>query len=29
MYRYKAQGYGIQAVKGGKLIQFPDLDTAR
>lgn len=29
MYRYKAQGFGIQAVKGGKLIQFPELDTAR
>lgn len=27
MYQYKAQGYGIQAVRGGKLIQFPDLDT--
>jgi hypothetical protein len=26
LYRYKAQGYGIQAVRGGKLIQFPDLD---
>lgn len=28
MYRFKAQGYGIQAVKGGKMIQFPDLDSA-
>lgn len=27
LYRYKAQGYGIQAVKGGKMIQFPDLET--
>jgi len=26
LYRYKAQGYGIQAVRGGKLLQFPDLD---
>lgn len=29
IYRYKAQGFGIQAVKGGKLIQFPDLDSVR
>lgn len=28
MHAYKAQGYGIQAVRGGKMIQFPDLDAA-
>ena len=27
LYRYKAQGFMIQAVKGGKMLQFPDLDT--
>lgn len=26
---YKARGYLIQAVKGGKLVQFPDLDDIR
>jgi hypothetical protein len=26
---YKAKGYLIQAVKGGKLVQFPDLDDIR
>ncbi len=26
LYRYKAQGFMIQAVRGGKMIQFPDLD---
>ena len=29
MYRYKAQGYMIQAVQGGKMIQFPDLEAIR
>lgn len=27
--KYKGQGYLIQAVKGGSLIQFPDLDDIR
>ena len=27
LHRYKAQGFLIQAVKGGKLIQFPNLDS--
>lgn len=26
LYRYKAQGWLIQAVKGGRLVQFPDLE---
>jgi hypothetical protein len=26
LMKYKAQGFLIQAVKGGKLVQFPDLD---
>lgn len=26
LHRYKAQGYLIQAVRGGKMVQFPDLD---
>jgi hypothetical protein len=26
---YKARGYLIQAVKGGQLVQFPDLDDIR
>lgn len=29
LYRYRAQGYLIQAVKNGKLVQFPDLDDIR
>jgi len=29
LLRYKAQGYMIQAVKGGQMIQFPDLDDVR
>lgn len=27
LYRYKAQGYMIQVVRGGKMVQFPDLDV--
>jgi hypothetical protein len=27
MHRYKAQGYMIQAVKGGHMIQFPNLES--
>ena len=27
--RYKAQGYMIQAIKGGEMIQFPNLDDVR
>jgi hypothetical protein len=29
LIRYKAQGYLIQAIKGGKLVQFPDLEDIR
>ncbi len=29
LHRYKAQGFLIQAVKGGTLIQFPDLDDIK
>lgn len=29
MLYYKAQGYMIQAVKGGLMVQFPDLDDVR
>jgi hypothetical protein len=29
LVRYKAQGYLIQAIKGGKLVQFPDLEDIR
>lgn len=29
LHRYKAQGHIIQAIKGGRLLQFPDLDDVR
>ena len=29
LHRYKAQGFIIQAIKSGKLFQFPDLDDVR